>query len=222
MTKAEENRKLLKIKLLEARLKSYNSRIKGLHDLAFKVSSSNPEAVQRFLDGAGTLAALRKEFNSEFDELNLIKMELDAESEPDISALECFENLFATVQSRVNALSNTSNANNGPSIKPAHKIILPPIELIKFYGERKSWPMFRECFDNTIHSNPDLSNAEKVYYLCGQLTGKALECVAGITPTGDNYALIYDTLINKFEDVRSMGTAYLDEIMNLKKFRVHQ
>lgn len=219
MTKAEENRKNLKIKLLEARQKSYYSRIKKLQDVSIEVNPSNPKDVQRLLDGAANLSQMRSEFNSEFDELNLLKMELNPELEPDMTALECFENIFVIVQGRVNALSNKNNNNNGPSEKPMQKMKLPPIELPRFSGDAKAWRMFIECYNSIIHQNMQLSNSEKVYYLCGQLSGRALECVAGITPTGDNYALIYETLTAKFEDVRSMATAYLDEIINLKKLQ---
>lgn len=216
MSKAEENRKSLQVKLLDARLKSYYNRIKSLHDHASKMSVDDAEEVQMFLELTTNLSVLRTEFNSEFNELTLIKMELSVESEPNMTALEAFEREFVAVQSKVNAILRPGNSNK-PTDKTAPRMKLPPVELPKFDGSTKSWPMFIECFNNMIHLNPQLSSGDKVYYLCGQLKDKALETIAGIAPTSDNYELMYAALVNKYQDVRSLGTAYLEEMFNLKK-----
>lgn len=220
MAKAEENRRALKIKLLDTRLNSYYTRIKNLHELSLKTNRENPKDVQLLLEQTSQLSVLRTEFNQEFDELSLYRMDIDNEFEPNIEQLEAFEKVYQAVRGKVDSFTSQVNdiKFNGPS-KTAPKIRLPPIELPKFDGNTKAWPMFIECYKNTIHDNPELSSAEKVYYLCGQLTGRALECIAGITPTKDNYELIYETLTNKFQDVRSLGTAYLEEIINLKKMQ---
>lgn len=97
------------------------------------------------------------------------------------------------------------------------KLKLPPIKIPKFDGSIKVWPIFIDSFNNTVHNNENLSDYQKFYYLHESLTGKALAAIAGLALTGDNYGVIYSTLVSKYQDVRALGAAYLDEILNLKK-----
>ena len=58
---------------------------------------------------------------------------------------------------------------------------LPKTEIKKFSGDPKNWMDFIESFDTVIHSNPDLSNIDKMNYLVNLLVGKAKSQLKGFT-----------------------------------------
>lgn len=99
-----------------------------------------------------------------------------------------------------------ARATHSPSTS---KTRLPPIELPEFNGDLRSWPLFYSSFNNTVHLNLSLSSVDKLYYLLGKLTGKAQSIFAGITPSADNYNIIYQSPINKYEDKRILASSYL-------------
>ncbi|XP_045454788.1 uncharacterized protein LOC123664238 [Melitaea cinxia] len=47
-------------------------------------------------------------------------------------------------------------------------------------------------------------------------TQSALTAISGIPPTADNYDLIYSTLVDKYQDIRTLASTYLQQIINLK------
>ncbi|CAG9136650.1 unnamed protein product [Plutella xylostella] len=50
-----------------------------------------------------------------------------------------------------------------------------------------------------------LTDHEKLHYLLGKLTGKAQAACAGITPSAENYKTLFDTLVNRYEDKRTLA-----------------
>lgn len=208
----------MKIKFCEAALKSYFAKIQGIYDLGVSMVSEEQET--QLLVSTSNLPTLRAEFIAKLEEWNMTQMEADPKYEPCFQKWEAFETIYERVQNQVSLLQGKKNIKVSQIDSKAPQIKLPPIKLPQLDNDKKAWPMFIECFNSTIHNNNQLTNSEKVYYLCGQLSGKALEAIAGISPTGDNYELIYNTLVDKYQDVRSLATAYLDEIFNLKKMQV--
>ncbi|XP_045767778.1 uncharacterized protein LOC123869085 [Maniola jurtina] len=55
-----------------------------------------------------------------------------------------------------------------------------------------------------------------MYYLLGKLTGKALSACSGITPCAENYSLLLQTLIDKYDDKRMIAATYLDQLLEFK------
>lgn len=210
------NKPDVRIKLLEAKLRSYFSTIQTIYDSSLNLDNADDE--ENFLFSASNLDVLREEFMKEVEDLNLLKIQNNPDFEPTFKNWEAFETLYTKVQGKIKLINKKSSCEPSERLR-VPQIKLPPIELPKFGGDQRAWPLFFECYNNTIHYNVQLSNYEKVFYLCGQLTGKALECIAGITPTGDNYELIYTTLTEKYQDVRSLGSAYLNEIFQLKRMQ---
>jgi hypothetical protein len=205
------------IKLLESRVQAYFGRIQSIYDMSLHVETAKTQ--QRFLSQSATVDTLRSEFNTLVEQINAARMQADEEFVPTFQTWEAFEEMFSHIQHVLKQLipgkSDDAAAIVRAPLKPNLK--LPPIVLQKFEGDQKKFSSFIECFNSTVHHNESLSNAEKVFYLCGQLSGKALATIAGIVTCGENYKLIYDTLVDKYEDVRLLGTSYLDEMFNFSQ-----
>ncbi|KAL1448534.1 hypothetical protein WDU94_007609 [Cyamophila willieti] len=59
-------------------------------------------------------------------------------------------------------------------------------------------------------------DSQKLQYLLTKLSGNALSVFNGIPPTAENYKIIYDTLVEKYDDKRSLATHYFDQILQFK------
>lgn len=93
---------------------------------------------------------------------------------------------------------------------------LPQIELPSFSGKIKDWPIFYECFKSLIHDNRSLNNVDKIHYLIGKLSDRALSVCAGIPPIGENYEIIWQALVDQFQDQRSLANNYFQQMLEFK------
>lgn len=71
---------------------------------------------------------------------------------------------------------------------------LPELELQRFSGNREDWRSFWEQYEQAIHNNSTLSNAERLRYLRSALPGSVASAIASIQATKDNYNVIIDIL----------------------------
>lgn len=144
-------------------------------------------------------------------------MELNPKYQIDYKVWLAFEDLYCFVKgvmSRYQSSSQETHHNTSSFVKP--KVKLPPIELLSFNGDVKKWPLFYAQFKSMIHDNASLSNSEKVFYLIGKLCDKATSVCAGLPATGDNYSLIWNALIQKYDDPRSLASTYLNQMLDFK------
>ncbi|XP_045446530.1 uncharacterized protein LOC123654679 [Melitaea cinxia] len=140
-------------------------------------------------------------------------MQNDPEFSPDHNMFLAFEEIYCIIKSIVQQLKGHTT----PLSTEKCRLNLPPINLKTFDGELKNWPSFFECFNNAVHNNTNLSKSDKVFYLSGILSKSALTAISGIPPTADNYDLIiYSTLVDKYQDTRTLASTYLQQIINLK------
>ena len=61
-----------------------------------------------------------------------------------------------------------------------------------------------------------LNNTDKIHYLVGRLRGPALSICSGIAPTGDNYEIIWQALLDKYHNKRFLANSYLEQIINFR------
>ena len=60
------------------------------------------------------------------------------------------------------------------------------------------WRSFIEAFDATVHARAEISNIEKLTYLRGFLSGKALQTIEGLPLTNDNYMNARDLMQKRY------------------------
>ena len=64
---------------------------------------------------------------------------------------------------------------------------LPKLEMKRFNGRPTEWQAFIDCFDSAVHSNPKLSNIDKMNYLKSLVEGPAAASIKGLPLTSENY-----------------------------------
>lgn len=204
--------------ILQAKREAIFELIQNIYD-----ASSNIELdvsmKENFLAESANIVTLRNDFHKLLDDYNTRLLVVNPTAKPNYKCLVAFEQLYSRIQ-RLQALQSPSPADDSavtPNALNKSKPKLPLIELDTFTGDIRQWPGFYACFKSTIHDNPTLTNAEKICYLLGKLSGKAETlCLSGIKPCAENYELILQTLIDKYEDKRVLASAYLDQMFEFK------
>ncbi|EZA55100.1 hypothetical protein X777_05355 [Ooceraea biroi] len=124
---------------------------------------------------------------------------------------ECLEELEPPVSPTTSFDASFPRAN-ASALSLSH---LPPIQLPPFDGKCEDWEQFRNRFLSVIGENKDLTNFTKMHFLKSCLKGRALECVADIAVTGDNFELAWQSLISRFESKRRLLSLHLSTLINL-------
>ncbi|XP_015767737.1 PREDICTED: uncharacterized protein LOC107346459 [Acropora digitifera] len=75
---------------------------------------------------------------------------------------------------------------------------LPKLEVRRFNGRVDEWQEFWDCYESSIHSNPNLSDVDRFSYLRGLLGGAARTTIAGLALTAANYKVAIDLLKGRF------------------------
>ena len=96
-------------------------------------------------------------------------------------------------------------------------IKLAPINLMRFDGNLKTWPTFRDLYKVSVHTNPSYSDIEKFHVLITHLSGEPLSIAKSLPISEANYSIIYNTLICRYEDKRLQITTYWRTIANASK-----
>ncbi|XP_045453907.1 uncharacterized protein LOC123663262 [Melitaea cinxia] len=201
--------------IMEQKRNAIFSYLQEIFDMSKNVST-RPSLREDFLDASSNIDTLRSEFNKIVEDYNSRLLLLNPSAKPEFGSLTSFERLYSRVKRLVSEYTGgvkIAKDDDPRRLKP----YLPPIQLVSFDGcDLKAWSLFYTNFRTIIHENQTLTDAEKLYYLMGKLSGKAKLACAGITPSAENYQLIFKTLVDKFEDKRFLATSYLDQIYNIK------
>ncbi|XP_073949024.1 uncharacterized protein [Choristoneura fumiferana] len=210
-----------KLSILKTKEERILRRFSHLLDLSKNVSTFDSRSNENFMAESETIDDFRVNFEKILDEINAISMSLDPKHEPDYETLDTFEDLYARIKrtraniSKITAPQTSSPSAPAPQVKGPN-IKLPPIDLPSFDGRTENWPIFYESFKSNIHNNDQLTDSQRVQYLMGKLTHSALNITAGLVPTGETYSIIWDSLVNKYQDKRALGTYYLNNILDIK------
>ena len=100
---------------------------------------------------------------------------------------------------------------------PTLRSKLPDLQLATFDGQLTEWNGFWERFQSQVGTLSDLHKSSKFTYLIGQLRGEALKTVQGIIPSEQNYAVLEETLKEKFGHPHRIIRAHVCNILKLPK-----
>lgn len=181
---------------------------------------------------------------SNFCDLKLVQNKIynlieDTEiEEQEIYFIEC-EDIFLTASALINEKIETLEYNKNKNViqasvlendfeesstsiysdKSSHKrkicVKLPDIKLPTFCGKNEDWLMYRDLFIALIHENEDLSDVQKLQYLRGTLSDKALNVIKQIQISGENYELAWKRLVERYDNSRSMIDNYISQLCSL-------
>ena len=122
--------------------------------------------------------------------------------------------------------SETLNVHNTPRMNQDSPIVhqstgsqgttrLPKLNIPVFSGDSLNWQSFWDCFEVAIHSNPSLTDVQKLNYLRAQLQGDASRVVAGLTLTSANYGHSIDLLRERYGQPHKLVNAHMQALVDL-------
>ena len=91
---------------------------------------------------------------------------------------------------------------------------LPRLDLPTFSGNALEWQPFWDGFDAAVHTNPAISEVQKLNYLRSLLKGEASQVIAGFSLTSDSYehslALLMDRYGTPYKLIMAHMQAFVD------------
>ena len=92
---------------------------------------------------------------------------------------------------------------------------LPEIKLPTFSGTYSKWLAFKELFTGMILNQTGLTDVAKLHYLRNSLKGSPLTWIEGFTLSGESLLPSWNTLVDRFENKRSLVNDHLDHLNDL-------
>ncbi|EZA61677.1 hypothetical protein X777_10509 [Ooceraea biroi] len=92
---------------------------------------------------------------------------------------------------------------------------LPPIKLPPFDSSYEDWEQFRDRFTTLIVNNKDIDDFACIHFFNSCLKGRALECIANISITAENFNVARKTLTSHYESKRRLLNLHFSSLLNL-------
>lgn len=90
------------------------------------------------------------------------------------------------------------------------------VEIPTFSGDLKHFGAFSELFEKAV-KRAKLSDVEKFIFLSKKVSGEALSLIGYLHITEENYAIAWNMLKEKYDDVRTLIAMELDALIDLPK-----
>lgn len=209
------------IKILNAKKATLFQRIQRIFDLSKNIE--DPKVLQQFKVSYRLVDKTLNDYDDIEFRINALQMELDPEFVPTFAdairdLVEYIEDAAERSGLKGNGQSTLTTSSDASNIAGS-SIRLPKIELPSFNGDQRQWINFYEVFKNLVHENKTLSDQQRVQYLISKLSGSALNICKHLSPTATNYSIIWDALIDRYNDPRAQADDYLDQIFDFKALR---
>lgn len=115
----------------------------------------------------------------------------------------------------VPAVPGPSSAPITPS--PLANVKLPTLSLPEFDGDFNTWLTFHDTYLSMIHSSTEISQVQKFHYLRAALKGEAASSIQSITITANNYAVAWDTLVNRYSNKAILRKKHIRALLKYPK-----
>ncbi|XP_073834568.1 sulfotransferase 4 isoform X1 [Musca autumnalis] len=92
---------------------------------------------------------------------------------------------------------------------------VPPCDTEIFSGSYEEWPSFRDMFTAVYSDHPQLSQAQKLYYLRSKTSGEAGAIVNRYSLCDDNFQLAWNSLKSRYENKRVLVDKQLNILFNI-------
>lgn len=217
------------LKVLHQKKDYLYSYISEVHDLSKRIKNPNDQSL--FKRKVLLVDANRSEYSSLLDKINQIELDLDLQRPTGYVLLETVDVMCATIKYAEQFLNKPSSTQTSPNKSGNSSgnmdqnsnislIKLQRLELPTFSGNINEWPLFHNLFKVNVHERPDIPKSHKLQHLLSKLSGRALSVCAGILPTDENYDVIWENLVSKYEDKRQLATHYMDTLFQFKAQKV--
>jgi len=168
------------------------------------------------------LERLDESFN-EFQQLQE-QIDLDESNETmevDSEERQALETDYFTTRSKFMEVLDKQYGNNvdmNATIQPQNmtmvvpSVKLPQLNLPTFNGDYADWLPFHDLYETTIHTNPTLSDVQKLQYLKGCLVGSASGIIQGIPTTNSNYQEAWKLIQTRYENKHVISQSHVRSI----------
>ncbi|XP_050544304.1 uncharacterized protein LOC126907233 [Daktulosphaira vitifoliae] len=102
----------------------------------------------------------------------------------------------------------------------APAIRLAPLDIPSFHGDYKQWTTFYDIFLALIHTNDQLSDIQIFFYLKAALKDDAKQAVNCLEITASNYAEAWRTLIERYNNKKSLIQTHVKALFHLETLTV--
>lgn len=101
----------------------------------------------------------------------------------------------------------------------ASSIRLPQISLPTFSGDYESWSAFHDMFVSLIHTNPSLTDVQKLHYLKSNLHDQAANLLRHTQITNENYSIAWDSLKARYANKRILVNTQLKALFGQPSYQ---
>ena len=122
---------------------------------------------------------------------------------------------LSTLQQQWHTQHQASQILNIGETQPFQSSKLPAIKMPTFSGIYSEWPAFKELFIGMILNRTGLTDVAKLHYLRSSLKGSPLTWIEGFTLSGESLLPSWNTLVDRFENKRSLVNDHLDHLNDL-------
>lgn len=213
----------LELSVLVAKKTSLFSLVQNVFDLAKEVPQ-NSTKTEQFLRRCHSVAPTAQDFSGLIEKAAILEAKLNPSFKISFTDLETMTEMLGYIKYKENVINKkehaasitTAGSSSGASHLEPNKIKLQALTIPSFSGNLEEWPVFYDIFKTTVHDREELPDSHKLQYLLSRLSGSALAVCAGISASSENYKIIFDSLVAKFQDKRNLATLYLDSLFKFK------
>ncbi|XP_055633488.1 uncharacterized protein LOC129773856 [Toxorhynchites rutilus septentrionalis] len=108
-----------------------------------------------------------------------------------------------------------------PTSSPLSNVKLPTITLPEFTGDFNDWLTFHDTFVSMIHTSNEISCVQKFHYLRAALKGEAANLIQSITITANNYAVAWETLVQRYSNKILLRKKHIRALLKYPKIPNH-
>ncbi|XP_062538836.1 uncharacterized protein LOC134207133 [Armigeres subalbatus] len=99
------------------------------------------------------------------------------------------------------------------------RVKLPELKLPIFRGSLMKWVTFRDTFHNLIVDNTHLSDIDRFTYLRSSLAGEALQQIASIDLTANNYSIAWNSLESRYGNKKLLVKSHLEALFAVQSMK---
>ncbi|XP_047988411.1 uncharacterized protein LOC125228017 [Leguminivora glycinivorella] len=91
----------------------------------------------------------------------------------------------------------------------------PVMDIPPFSGNYQQWVSFKDLFNEAIHHNRSMSNAQKMQFLKNKVKGEAEKLIQHLNISSENYETCWDILNHRYNNTKLIFTAHLNNLLSL-------
>ncbi|KAF9405281.1 hypothetical protein HW555_013923, partial [Spodoptera exigua] len=91
----------------------------------------------------------------------------------------------------------------------------PKIDIPTFFGNYHKWISFKDLFQEAVHNNKSIPNAQKMQLLKTKLKGEAERIIQHLNISSENYQVCWDILNHRYNNDRLIFTSHMNILLSI-------